>query len=47
MNNLSPKNIVTSLFLFVMAGFLEIGGGYLIWLWLRHDLTIQLGEMKI
>ncbi len=45
MNNLSPKNIVTSLFLFVMAGFLEIGGGYLIWLWLRHDFSWILGGL--
>lgn len=25
-----------SLFLFLLAGLLEIGGGYLIWLWLRE-----------
>lgn len=25
-----------SIFLFVMAGLCEIGGGYLIWLWLRE-----------
>ena len=24
-----------------MAGFLEIGGGYLIWLWLRHDFSCE------
>ena len=26
-----------------MAGFLEIGGGYLIWLWLREDMNWILG----
>ena len=25
-----------SIFLFVLAGLCEIGGGYLIWLWLRE-----------
>ncbi|WP_282035023.1 YnfA family protein [Metabacillus indicus] len=25
-----------SIFLFLLAGLLEIGGGYLIWLWLRE-----------
>jgi small multidrug resistance family-3 protein len=28
--------IVTSLFYFVLAGLCEIGGGYLVWLWLRE-----------
>ncbi len=28
--------ILRSLFLFVLAGLAEIGGGYLIWLWLRE-----------
>ncbi|MFQ5551202.1 MAG: hypothetical protein ACE5FJ_08200, partial [Gemmatimonadales bacterium] len=28
--------IARSLFLFVVAGLFEIGGGYLIWLWLRE-----------
>jgi small multidrug resistance family-3 protein len=27
--------IVQSLLLFVIAGLAEIGGGYLVWLWLR------------
>jgi len=29
--------ILKSLFLFVLAGLFEIGGGYLIWLWLKED----------
>ena len=27
--------ITTSIFYFVLAGLCEIGGGYLVWLWLR------------
>ena len=45
MNRLSPKNILTSLLLFVIAGFLEIGGGYLVWLWLRNDFSWILGAL--
>jgi small multidrug resistance family-3 protein len=33
-------DIVRSLFLFVLAGLCEIGGGYLMWLWLRDDKGI-------
>jgi small multidrug resistance family-3 protein len=29
-------NIVNSIILFILAGLAEIGGGYLIWLWLRE-----------
>ena len=29
--------IAKSLFYFVMAGLCEIGGGYLVWLWLREN----------
>lgn len=35
--------VIKSLFYFLLAGFLEIGGGYLIWLWLREDKSIWLG----
>ena len=28
--------LVKSLFYFILAGLFEIGGGYLIWLWLRE-----------
>jgi len=35
--------IAKSLFFFVLAGFCEIGGGYLVWLWLREDKSIWLG----
>lgn len=29
--------------LFILAGLAEIGGGYLIWQWLREDKSIYLG----
>lgn len=32
--------IIKSLFYFVLAGLCEIGGGYLVWLWLREDKSI-------
>lgn len=32
--------ITKSLFYFILAGLCEIGGGYLIWLWLRQDGAI-------
>jgi len=28
---------IKSIFYFILAGFCEIGGGYLIWLWLRES----------
>ncbi|MFH0068764.1 YnfA family protein [Peribacillus sp. NPDC056705] len=34
--------VVTTL-IFIMAGLAEIGGGYLIWLWLREGKSIYLG----
>jgi small multidrug resistance family-3 protein len=34
--------IVRSLFYFGLAGLCEIGGGYLIWLWLREGKSIWL-----
>jgi small multidrug resistance family-3 protein len=32
--------VIKSLFYFVTAGILEIGGGYLIWLWLREGRSL-------
>ncbi|MDB4840140.1 YnfA family protein [Nitrosopumilus sp.] len=40
-----PKTIFTSIILFVIAGLLEIGGGYLVWLWLRNDFSWMLGAL--
>ena len=36
-------NILKSFSLFVLAGFCEIGGGYLIWLWLKADKPLWYG----
>ena len=35
-NKMIAFETVKSLFYFVLAGVFEIGGGYLIWLWLRE-----------
>ena len=35
--------ILKSLALFVLAGLAEIGGGYLVWIWLRRQESILLG----
>jgi len=35
--------IAKSLSLFVLAGLCEIGGGYLVWLWLREGKGILMG----
>ncbi len=39
------KKILTSVFLFFVAGLFEIGGGYLVWLWLREDFSWMLGAV--
>jgi small multidrug resistance family-3 protein len=35
--------ILTSVLLFLLAGLLEIGGGYLVWIWLRGDQPMWVG----
>ena len=35
--------VMTSSVLFVVAGLAEIGGGYLVWLWLREDAALLIG----
>ena len=37
------KEIFTSIFFFFIAGLCEIGGGYLVWLWLRDDFSWWVG----
>jgi small multidrug resistance family-3 protein len=39
------STMARSLGLFVVAGLLEIGGGYLVWLWLRDGRGIVLGAL--
>ena len=42
---MSPFLVVGSLALFVLAGLCEIGGGYLVWLWLREGRSVLLGVL--
>jgi small multidrug resistance family-3 protein len=35
--------IARSVTLFIIAGLCEIGGGYLVWLWLREHRSVALG----
>lgn len=37
--------ILQSLALFLIAGLMEIGGGYLVWLWLRNGRSVWLGAL--
>ena len=41
---LSSK-ILSSMFFFLLAGLCEIGGGYLVWLWLRDGMSWMLGVL--
>jgi small multidrug resistance family-3 protein len=34
------QKLLNSLFLFFLAGLCEIGGGYLVWLWLREGKSL-------
>ncbi|WP_298845952.1 YnfA family protein [Clostridium sp.] len=35
--------LIKSLFYFIVAGIFEIGGGYLIWIWLREGKSLWYG----
>lgn len=37
------SRIITSSFLFFLAGLAEIGGGYFFWIWLKNDAGIMWG----
>src|SRR5919106_4946828 len=39
------KKIAITLLFFFIAGLCEIGGGYLVWLWLRGKKTVVLGAL--
>jgi len=43
MNTQKLKVILKTLFYFFLAGLFEIGGGYLVWLWLREDYAFFVG----
>ncbi len=42
---MSAPVIARSVALFLLAGILEIGGGYLVWLWLRDGKAAILGAL--
>lgn len=42
---MSAGVVAGSVALFVIAGLLEIGGGYLVWLWLREGHAVVLGAL--
>jgi len=42
---MNTDTVARSLVLFVLGGLFEIGGGYLIWLWLRDSRSIWLGAL--
>lgn len=42
-NRISWNKIAVSLVFFLIAGLCEIGGGYLVWLWLRDGMSWMLG----
>lgn len=37
------STLIKSIFYFILAGLLEIGGGYLMWLWLREQWAWWVG----
>ena len=39
------NKILITLFFFFLAGLFEIGGGYLVWLWLREDMNWMIGVL--
>jgi small multidrug resistance family-3 protein len=39
------KKVVITLLFFFIAGLFEIGGGYLVWLWLRDGMSWTLGAL--
>lgn len=40
-----PIIIMKSVSLFILAGLLEIGGGYLVWLWIREGRAFLFGAL--
>lgn len=44
-NKISWNKIAISLIFFILAGLCEIGGGYLIWVWLRDGMSWMLGVL--
>lgn len=44
-DKISTNKILISLTFFLLAGLCEIGGGYLVWLWLRESMSWILGVL--
>ena len=42
---MSASALFRSIARFVVAGLMEIGGGYLVWLWLREHRGVALGAL--
>ncbi len=42
---METTSVARSLLLFALAGLCEIGGGYLVWLWLRDSRSLWLGAL--
>jgi small multidrug resistance family-3 protein len=40
---MSIDKVTSSVFLFLLAGFCEIGGGWLVWQWLRENRSFSWG----
>lgn len=41
------QKTLSSILIFVLAGLCEIGGGYLVWLWLKEDKSFWLGVIGL
>ena len=44
---MQPIGVAESMFFFVLAGLCEIGGGYLVWLWLREGKSAWIGVLGV
>lgn len=40
-------HILKSILIFILAGLCEIGGGYLVWLWLKENKPLWLGVIGL
>ena len=45
LGTIKANKIAVTLFFFFIAGLCEIGGGYLVWLWLRDGMSWVLGAV--
>lgn len=45
LERIKANKIAVTLFFFFLAGLCEIGGGYLVWLWLRDGMSWVLGAV--